>query len=155
MELASIYSTRAYLTGATNGTIHSYGGQGNIALAFNPTSTNDQSQQGQTTVNAINATTNDGPPGPIRTYVHNTTHPSANLRPFEPLLSTIEAGELLNIHPVTLLRWAREGRIPHFRIGRRVLFSTLRHSSRNFATLFAPSSYWHPSLDCDEESCSG
>lgn len=41
---------------------------------------------------------------------------------FEPLLSAAEAGRLLQHHPVTLLRWAREGRVPHHRIGRKVFF---------------------------------
>jgi len=41
---------------------------------------------------------------------------------FEPLISAHEAGRLLGIHPVTILRWAREGRVPHRRLGRRVAF---------------------------------
>jgi excisionase family DNA binding protein len=41
---------------------------------------------------------------------------------FEPLISAVEAGQLLGVHPVTLLRWAREGRIPHSRLGRKVKF---------------------------------
>jgi excisionase family DNA binding protein len=41
---------------------------------------------------------------------------------FEPLISAVDAGQLLGIHPVTLLRWAREGRIPHCRLGRKVKF---------------------------------
>jgi excisionase family DNA binding protein len=41
---------------------------------------------------------------------------------FEPLISAVEAGQLLGIHPVTLLRWAREARIPHCRLGRKVKF---------------------------------
>jgi len=45
--------------------------------------------------------------------------PSQN---FEPLLSASEAAGLLTIHPVTLTRWAREGRIPSHRLGRRVAF---------------------------------
>ena len=45
-----------------------------------------------------------------------------NAIPFEPLLSAFEAGNLLGIHPVTLLRWAREGRVPHRRLGRKVKF---------------------------------
>ena len=36
---------------------------------------------------------------------------------FEKVLSAQEASDLLGIHPVTLLRWAREGRIPHRRLG--------------------------------------
>lgn len=42
--------------------------------------------------------------------------------PFEPLLSSVEAAKLLPFHPVTLLKMARENRVPHFRIGRRVAF---------------------------------
>jgi excisionase family DNA binding protein len=41
---------------------------------------------------------------------------------FEALLTSAEAARLLNIHPVTLLRWAREGSVPHRRLGRKVLF---------------------------------
>jgi excisionase family DNA binding protein len=41
---------------------------------------------------------------------------------FEQLLSADTAGRMLSIHPVTLLRWAREGRVPHRRLGRRVVF---------------------------------
>lgn len=46
------------------------------------------------------------------------TPPSA----FEALLSSAQAAELLNIHPNTLLLWARSGRIPAIRYGRRVAF---------------------------------
>ena len=48
----------------------------------------------------------------------NTTEESK----FEKVLSAQEASDLLGIHPVTLLRWAREGRIPHRRLGRKVTF---------------------------------
>lgn len=41
---------------------------------------------------------------------------------FERMISAVDAGELLDLHPVTLLRWAREGRVPHRRLGRRVVF---------------------------------
>ncbi|WP_373283057.1 helix-turn-helix domain-containing protein [Edaphobacter acidisoli] len=41
---------------------------------------------------------------------------------FEPLISAVDAGRLLGVHPVTILRWAREGRIPHRRLGRKVKF---------------------------------
>ena len=41
---------------------------------------------------------------------------------FEPLLTASEAAELLRIHPVTILRWARESRLPFHRLGRRVAF---------------------------------
>jgi excisionase family DNA binding protein len=41
---------------------------------------------------------------------------------FEPLLTSMQAAMLLNVHPVTLLRWAREGTVPHHRLGRKVVF---------------------------------
>ena len=47
---------------------------------------------------------------------------------FEALLSSAQAAQLLNLHPNTLLLWAREGRIPCLRYGRRVAF---RASSLN------------------------
>jgi excisionase family DNA binding protein len=55
---------------------------------------------------------------------------------FEPFISAIEAGRLLGIHPVTILRWAREGRIPHRRFGRKVKFrkSELDQWQRNLYT---------------------
>ena len=41
---------------------------------------------------------------------------------FEPLIDSAQAAELLQIHPVTLLRWSREKRVPHHRLGRKVKF---------------------------------
>jgi excisionase family DNA binding protein len=41
---------------------------------------------------------------------------------FESLLTPALAARLLDIHPVTLLRWAREDRIPCHHIGRKVKF---------------------------------
>ena len=37
---------------------------------------------------------------------------------FEPLLSDVQAGELLGLHPKTVQRLARAGDIPAIRIGR-------------------------------------
>jgi excisionase family DNA binding protein len=37
---------------------------------------------------------------------------------FEPLLNTEEAAKLLQIHPKTLERWAREARVPAYDLGR-------------------------------------
>jgi excisionase family DNA binding protein len=54
-----------------------------------------------------------------------------NAIPFEPLLSAVDAGNLLGIHPVTLLRWAREGRVPHRRLGRKVRFRASELDSWN------------------------
>jgi len=53
---------------------------------------------------------------------------SENLAVFEPLLSADSAAALLGIHVNTLLKWAREGRVPCLRLGRRVEF---RASSLN------------------------
>lgn len=39
------------------------------------------------------------------------------------LLSHTDAAEVLGVHPRTLLRWAREGRIARVRVGRRVRFA--------------------------------
>ena len=47
---------------------------------------------------------------------------SSRFTTFEPLLSATAVAEMLCLHPVTLLRWAREGRVPHHRLGRRVVF---------------------------------
>ena len=41
---------------------------------------------------------------------------------FEPLLFAQDAAKLLRIHPVTLMRWTREGRVPHLCLGRTVRF---------------------------------
>lgn len=41
---------------------------------------------------------------------------------FQPLITAAEAAKLLNLHHVTVLRWAREGRLPHLRLGRKVMF---------------------------------
>jgi excisionase family DNA binding protein len=43
---------------------------------------------------------------------------------FEPLLSADEAAELLGMHVNTVRLWARDGKIPCFRLGRRVVFRT-------------------------------
>lgn len=43
--------------------------------------------------------------------------------PVESLLSAKDVAKLLGVHPVTLLRWAREGRIPHHRLSaRKIVF---------------------------------
>lgn len=41
---------------------------------------------------------------------------------FEPLLSAVETAELLGMHVNTVRLWAREGKIPCFRLGRRLVF---------------------------------
>jgi excisionase family DNA binding protein len=41
---------------------------------------------------------------------------------FEALLSAAQAAPLLNLHPGTLLSWARQGRVPCLHVGRRVAF---------------------------------
>lgn len=37
-------------------------------------------------------------------------------------LTVNQAAEIVPLHPVTILKWAREGRIPHRRLGRKVIF---------------------------------
>jgi excisionase family DNA binding protein len=49
-------------------------------------------------------------------------HPTPATKIFEPLLSSVDAASLLSLHPVTILRWAREGKIPHLRLGKKVMF---------------------------------
>lgn len=49
----------------------------------------------------------------------------SNLGPtnvFEPLLDIHEAARLLHIHPKTLQRWAREGKVPAAHFGGRWFF---------------------------------
>lgn len=41
---------------------------------------------------------------------------------FEPLISAIQAAEMLNIHPNTLRLWAKNGRVPAIHLGRKVAF---------------------------------
>lgn len=41
---------------------------------------------------------------------------------FAPLLTAEKAGRLLGLHPETVRRWAREGKMSHRRLGRRVMF---------------------------------
>jgi excisionase family DNA binding protein len=45
------------------------------------------------------------------------------MQSIENPLNAKELAKLLHIHPVTLLRWVREGRIPHRRLSaRRIVF---------------------------------
>jgi excisionase family DNA binding protein len=41
---------------------------------------------------------------------------------FEPLMDVKSTAESLSLHPKTVMRMAREGRIPAFRVGRYWLF---------------------------------
>lgn len=41
---------------------------------------------------------------------------------FEPLLEATEAAEMLHVHVNTLRLWARQDKVPHHRLGRRLLF---------------------------------
>ena len=48
---------------------------------------------------------------------------SATASPIEQLLTADELSRHIHLHRETILKWAREGRIPHRRLGaRRVLF---------------------------------
>jgi len=54
-------------------------------------------------------------------HVLATTTNSASVE--VSFLTAKEAARIARIHPVTLLRWARQGRVPHRRLGaRKVLF---------------------------------
>jgi excisionase family DNA binding protein len=52
---------------------------------------------------------------PVETVVDSNTH-------LESLLDSEEAGRFLRIHPATVKRLARSGRLPGFRIGNRWRF---------------------------------
>jgi excisionase family DNA binding protein len=54
-------------------------------------------------------------PRPVQTAVDSIVHA-------ESLLDSEEAGRFLRIHPVTVKRLARSGRLPGFRIGNRWRF---------------------------------
>lgn len=41
---------------------------------------------------------------------------------FEPLLNAMDAASFLGIHENTLLLWARRGKVPAIRLGRKVAF---------------------------------
>ena len=44
--------------------------------------------------------------------------------PVEPLaVNSVQACRLLGVSSTTLTKWTREGKIPHRRIGRRILYS--------------------------------
>ena len=47
---------------------------------------------------------------------------ASNVIGFEPLITAEEAAALLSLHCNTVLLWARQGRIPCHRLGRRVAF---------------------------------
>lgn len=81
--------------------------------------------------------------------VHNQHHGDDGILPadpsFEPVLSAVVAGKLLRLHPVTLLRWARAGRVPHCRLGRKVTFRASELNSwYSGSTLIVPFVSPHP-----------
>jgi excisionase family DNA binding protein len=45
------------------------------------------------------------------------SNPPASQMPFEPMLNSHQAAALLQIHPKTLQRMARQGRVPAHQIG--------------------------------------
>ena len=49
--------------------------------------------------------------------IPNSTEPELSSETFEPVLNTDQAAALLQIHPKTLQRMARQGVVPGFRIG--------------------------------------
>jgi excisionase family DNA binding protein len=54
--------------------------------------------------------------------MENLKHTSFTQLDFEPLVSAVGAARCLGVHPNTLLLWARRGKIPAIRLGRRVTF---------------------------------
>ncbi|MEO8736972.1 MAG: helix-turn-helix domain-containing protein [Edaphobacter sp.] len=65
------------------------------------------------------------------------TSPSAQeLDSTDTFLTAKEAAQIARLHPVTLLRWAREGRVPHRRLSsRKIVFP------RNQLTAWLESGY--------------
>jgi len=52
----------------------------------------------------------------------HSNNPLTSNQTIDLLLTAQEAARILPLHPVTILRWAREGKIPHRRLGRKVVF---------------------------------
>jgi excisionase family DNA binding protein len=75
------------------------------ALMSHVSSSNDQ----------VRVVTPENLPKPVQTDVDSKVHA-------ESLLDSEEAGRFLRIHPVTVKRLARNGRLPGFRIGNRWRF---------------------------------
>lgn len=59
---------------------------------------------------------------PISARSLDTPESSKSSPNFEPLLDVEQASTLLRVHPKTAQKWAREGRIPATRYGKRWLF---------------------------------
>jgi excisionase family DNA binding protein len=54
-----------------------------------------------------------------QTPLYKETHPSHDIRHYEPLLCDAEAARFLGgLHPKTVQRMARRGEIPHYRVGK-------------------------------------
>ncbi len=52
-----------------------------------------------------------------------TDHSLSDAAATETFLTAKEAAQIARLHPVTLLRWAREGRVPHRRLSpRKIVF---------------------------------
>jgi excisionase family DNA binding protein len=52
-----------------------------------------------------------------------TDHSARDTASTEIFLTAKEAAQIARLHPVTLLRWAREGRVPHRRLSpRKIVF---------------------------------
>jgi excisionase family DNA binding protein len=89
----------------------------------NATTTHGSPTRKQNDMNSLNRDTAACTEAPKLLLLKNQLGQSlTDSKVFEPLLSSVGAARLLNLHPVTLLRWAREGRVPHLRLGRKVMF---------------------------------
>jgi excisionase family DNA binding protein len=51
-----------------------------------------------------------------------TERPWSTIKSIEPVWSCLEAANFLHLHPATMKRMAREGKLPAFRIGNRWRF---------------------------------
>lgn len=58
---------------------------------------------------------------------------------FERMLTSDEAGELLQIHPKTLQKWARQGKVPAMRFGDLWRFRASQLDAWVKNALFSPS----------------
>ena len=62
------------------------------------------------------------PPAPSRSAFK--VRPPKAAPPVEPLaVNTLQASKMLGVTARTLYNWTRDGKIPHSRVGRRVLYS--------------------------------
>lgn len=72
-----------------------------------------------------------------------STHNHSTNTTTNTILTAEQLSEVLPLHPETIRRWAREGRIPHRRLGRKIVFlrgeiDAWIASGRLFASVMSP-----------------